>query len=46
MQYRTVRGYELGDVVWAMQKAIRRGDAQLAGYWAMGLFESGFHPYA
>ncbi len=46
MRYRTVRGYDLGEVVSAMQKAIRRGDARLAGYWAIELFESGYHGYA
>lgn len=46
MQYRTVRGYEFGEVTSAMQKAIRRGDARLAGYWAMELFGSGYHAYA
>jgi replication-associated recombination protein RarA len=28
-----------------MQKAIRRGDAKLAGYWALELWESGFGKY-
>lgn len=28
-----------------MQKAIRRGDARLGGYWAIELFESGYHEY-
>lgn len=28
-----------------MQKAIRRGDAKLAGYWAIELFESGYAEY-
>ena len=42
---RTIRGYDLGEVASAMQKAIRRGDARLAGYWAIELFESGFHGY-
>lgn len=45
MRYRTIRGYDLGEVASAMQKAIRRGDARLAGYWAIELFESGFHGY-
>ncbi len=33
------------DVSSAMQKAIRRQDARLAGYWAIELFESGFAEY-
>ena len=28
-----------------MQKAIRRGDAKLAGYWALELWASGFGQY-
>lgn len=28
-----------------MQKAIRRGDARLGGYWAVELHESGFGDY-
>lgn len=43
---KTKRGYELGPVVSAMQKAIRRGDERLAGYFAMEMFESGFEEYA
>lgn len=42
---RTIRGYDFGEVASAMQKAIRRGDARLAGYWAVELFESGYHEY-
>lgn len=42
---RTIRGYEFGEVASALQKAIRRGDARLAGYWAVELFESGFQKY-
>lgn len=41
----TVRGYDFGEVASALQKAIRRGDARLAGYWAVELFESRFHKY-
>jgi replication-associated recombination protein RarA len=43
---KTVRGYSLGDVVSALQKTIRRGDARLAGYFAMEMFESNFEAYA
>jgi hypothetical protein len=28
-----------------MQKAVRRGDAKLAGYWALELWASGFGQY-
>jgi len=43
---RTTRGYGLNEVVSAMQKAIRRGDERLAGYFTIELFESGFEQYA
>ena len=45
MRYRTIRGYQFGEVTSAMQKAIRRGDARLGGYWAIELFESGYFNY-
>lgn len=45
MQLRTKRGYQFSEVSSAMQKAIRRGDAKLAGYWALELWESGFGKY-
>ena len=45
MRFRTTRGYEFGEVSSAMQKAIRRGDAKLAGYWALELFASGYGNY-
>src|SRR5438094_2200316 len=45
MQLRTIRGYNFGEVSSAMQKAIRRGDVQLAGYWALELWSSGFGNY-
>jgi replication-associated recombination protein RarA len=41
----TIRGYTLLDVASALQKAIRRADARLAGYWAIELFESGYREY-
>lgn len=43
---KTTRGYDVFEVISALQKAIRRGDAKLAGYWAVELFESGFHQCA
>jgi replication-associated recombination protein RarA len=46
MRLMTVRGYQLSDVASALQKAIRRNDARLAGYWAIELFESRYAAYA
>jgi replication-associated recombination protein RarA len=42
----TRRGYNLDEVISALQKSIRRGDARLAVYFSMELFESGFEQYA
>lgn len=42
----TKRGYQLSDVASAAQKAIRRGDARLAGYFVVEMFESGYANYA
>jgi hypothetical protein len=39
---RTKHGYNFYEVLSAMQKAIRRGDAASAGYWALELYDSGF----
>lgn len=44
-ELRTTRGYLFGEVASALQKAIRREDARLAGYWAIELFESGYREY-
>jgi replication-associated recombination protein RarA len=44
-ELRTKRGYSLMDVASAMQKAVRRGDARLAGYWAIELYESNYRDY-
>jgi replication-associated recombination protein RarA len=41
----TIRGYDLSEVVSALQKAIRRGDGRLAGYWAIEMWESGYDAY-
>ena len=41
----TKRGYSFPAVSSAMQKAIRRGDAKLAGYWALELWASGYGQY-
>src|SRR5580704_18217640 len=45
MQLRTIRGYNFGGVSPAMQKAVRRADVKLAGYWALELWASGFGRY-
>ena len=41
----THRGYSFPAVSSAMQKAIRRGDAKFAGYWALELWVSDFGQY-
>jgi hypothetical protein len=41
----TKRGYNFFDVLSAFQKAIRRGNARLACYWAAELYESGFRSH-
>ncbi len=46
MKLLTKRGYDLGEVVSAMQKAIRRGDCRLGGYWALEMWASGYGEYA
>ena len=45
MRIITKRGYDFGEVSSAMQKAIRRSDTRLAGYWALELWASGFGNY-
>lgn len=45
MRLMTTRGYQLSDVASALQKSIRRGDARLAGYFAIEMFESGYAAY-
>jgi replication-associated recombination protein RarA len=45
MELRTIRSYNFSEVSSAMQKAIRRGDTQMAGYWALELWASGFGNY-
>ena len=44
-QLTTKRGYTFLNVSSALQKSIRRGDAKLAGYFAIELFESGYAEY-
>ncbi len=44
-QLMTIRGYALLEVASALQKAIRRADARLAGYWTIELFESNYREY-
>lgn len=41
----TKKGYMLYQVVSAMQKAIRRGDVKMAGYWACEMWQSGYDRY-
>lgn len=45
MVIRTVTGYDFFEVSSAMQKAIRRNDAMVAGYFALELWTSGFRDY-
>jgi replication-associated recombination protein RarA len=45
MKLLTRRGYDLGEVASALQKAIRRADAKFAGYWALEMWHSGFGDY-
>ena len=45
MQLFTVRHYMLSSVVSALQKAIRRGDAKMAMYWACEMWQSGYDGY-
>lgn len=43
---KTKRGFDLFECASAMQKAVRRGDAKMAGYWACELYFSGYAGYA
>ena len=45
MIIRTERGYDFFEVSSAMQKAIRRNDAAVAGYFALELWHSGYRDY-
>lgn len=45
-QVLTVNGYDMFEVVSAMQKSIRRGLEDDAMYWGVEMFESGFIAYA
>lgn len=45
MVLKTVGGYDFFEVSSAMQKAIRRGDARVAGYFALELWSSGYRDY-
>ena len=44
-EVKTVRGYDFYEAASALQKAIRRADARLAGYFAIELHESRFGEY-
>ena len=45
MLIRTIQGYDFFEVSSAMQKAIRRGDAAVAGYFALELWHSNYRDY-
>lgn len=45
MEMMTAKGYSFYEVTSAMQKAIRRGDLKLAGFWAIELTMSGYAQY-
>ena len=45
MLIRTISGYDFFDCTSAMQKAIRRGDAAVAGFFALELWHSGYRDY-
>lgn len=45
MIIRTVGGYDFFEVSSAMQKAIRRNDAAVAGFFALELWTSGYRDY-
>ena len=45
MILRTINGYDFFEVSSAMQKAIRRGDARVAGFFALELWHSNFRDY-
>ena len=42
----TMNGYDMFEVVSALQKCIRRGDEKGAMHWGVEMFVSGFAPYA
>lgn len=45
MVLKTIGGYDFFEVSSAMQKAIRRGDVKVAGYFALELWTSGYRDY-
>lgn len=45
MVIRTIGGYDFFDVSSAMQKAIRRADTKVAGFFALELWASGYRDY-
>ena len=45
MIIRTIHGYDFFEVSSAMQKAIRRGDARVAGFFALELWHSKYRDY-
>ena len=45
LQQKTMRGFELGEVVSALQKSVRRNDEKQAVQWAAEMDQSGFGSY-
>lgn len=45
MRLTTKRGYDFYEATSAMQKAVRRNDAKIAGFFALELFHSGYQYY-
>ena len=45
MKIRTICGYDFFEVSSAMQKAIRRADVRVAGFFALELWSSNFRDY-
>ena len=45
MELRTANGHDFYEATSAMQKAIRRSDARLAGYFALDLYHGGYWKY-
>jgi replication-associated recombination protein RarA len=44
-EWKSKNGYAMDEVTSALQKAIRRGDEELAGFWAMEAVDSGYGSY-
>lgn len=44
-QLKTIKGYDFYEATSVMQKAIRRGDTKIAGFFALELFHSNYYNY-